>query len=108
MCTDSLAPEARVAEVTDRVWDPAAPAMAKDPLGVAVPSDQGTGVAALPPGRLSVRTTPVAWPGPEFWIVTVWPMPVPADPEVASAALVTWMAGHCTTMPTGPAELSVR
>src|SRR5437764_510536 len=35
-------------------------------------------------------------------------MPVPEDTGVASAVLVTWMAGHCTTMPTGPAELSVR
>src|SRR5437763_1128876 len=35
-------------------------------------------------------------------------MPVPADTEAASAVLVTWMDGHCTTMAIGPAELSAR
>src|SRR5438874_2352941 len=35
-------------------------------------------------------------------------MGVPEETGVASAVLVTWMDGHCTTRAIGPAELSVR
>src|SRR5438309_1009712 len=71
MCTDWLWPEARVDEVRLRVWDPAEPPRAKDPEGLAVPSDQVTGVAPLPPGRLSANTTLVPSPGPALETVTV-------------------------------------
>ncbi len=55
--------------------------------------DQDTGVSALPPGRESVRETPLASPAPVLLTVTVKPMGLPALTDAASAALVTWISG---------------
>src|SRR5690349_5303193 len=58
--TVSVAPAATVTGWPTRVsvWLPAAPPTAKVFAGVCVAIDQVTGVAALPPGKASVRLTP--------------------------------------------------
>src|SRR3954468_24543019 len=84
-----------------RVWEPAAPPTEKAPALAPPLMAQVTGVA-VPPGRASVRLTPVAAPAPWLETVTVWPMGLPEDTGVASAVLVPATSGHCTTMGTGP------
>src|SRR5436309_2994510 len=72
-CAVRVAPAATVTGWPTRVsvWLPAAPPTAKVLAGFCVAIDHVTGVPALPPGRASVRLTPVAAPLPVFWIVTV-------------------------------------
>src|SRR5437764_1127153 len=77
-----------------RDWEPSGPVMAEAALaGLIV---QCTGVATLPPGRASVRVTPVAVPAPVLVIETEKPMGLPGETLGASAVLATWMAAHST------------
>src|SRR5579884_2043356 len=53
-------------------WLPSAPLTTNEAgLPVVLSMTQCTGLAALPPGRLSARVTPVASPGPPLLTVTV-------------------------------------
>src|SRR5919204_3001146 len=93
MCTVRLAPAATLMGWPARLscWLPSAPLMAKlAGLPVEVSMTQCTGLPALPPGRASVRVTPVALPAPVLLTVTVKPMGEPADTLAASADLATW------------------
>src|SRR5262249_17333613 len=48
----------------------------------------------IPPGRVSVRVTPAAVPGPALLTVRVKPIGSPALTGLASASLRTLMSGH--------------
>src|SRR5438270_13450917 len=72
-CAVSVAPAATVTGWPTRVsvWLPRAEERRVGNEGRCGAIDHVTGVATLPPGRASVRLTPVAAPLPAVWIVTV-------------------------------------
>src|SRR5512142_2026271 len=75
-------------------WLPSAPLIANEPKSNFEPSmTQWTGVPPLPPGRASLRVTPLAVPAPVLLTVTVNPIGSPALTESASADLATWICG---------------
>src|SRR6266851_832636 len=99
MCTVKVAPASMLIgwPARDSDWVPAAPLRPKAlGLPVVVSIDHVTGLPALPPGRPSVNTTPVAVPAPVLVIVTVNPIGVPADTLAASAVLVILIWAHNT------------
>src|SRR5437764_1084083 len=77
-----------------RDWEPSVPVIAKAALAGLL--SLRAALAILPPGRASVRVTPVAVPAPVLVIETEKPMGLPAETLGASAGLGTWMAAHST------------
>ncbi len=86
--TVALAPDARSPKLQDRTSLPTSPLIEQDVLS----SDQ-----SIPPGRLSVRVTFRAMPGPRLLTTIVNVARLPALTSPPSGVLTTVTSGHWTT-----------
>jgi hypothetical protein len=91
--TDTEAPEATVPKLQCSSWFGAVPAIEQS--GLAESIDQ---LMPLPPGRVSMIVTPLAFPAPVFVTVIVKPIGSPALTDALSAVFVICSAGHRNTV----------